>query len=217
MNDASPGGGTAPVQGVVFDLGGVLLRLADPLEIFELTLTQAEFLELWLRSPSVRAFERGAIDAHAFAKAVVRELSLPMDETRFLERFNAWPKELFPDTPALLDAIPPGLRRVLLSNTNAEHWGRAEISGALAGRFDLTFLSYQTGVLKPDREAFAQVADACACAPGELLFFDDTPGNVAAAAEFGLRAHLVNGPAEALRVIERLPPARKATSSILLR
>lgn len=205
MSHAVAAAPTAPVTGVVFDLGGVLLRLADPLEIFELTVTEAEFLDLWLASRSVREFERGAIDARTFAESVVRELALAMDATRFLERFNAWPRELFPDTPALLDSIPRGMHRVLLSNTNAEHWGRPGISGALAGRFDFTFLSYRTGVLKPDTQAFAQVVDACGCTPGELLFFDDNPANIAAAARFGLQAHLVKGPAEALRVLERLP------------
>lgn len=202
MSRASVAAPSAPVTGVVFDLGGVLLRLADPLENFELTVTEAEFHALWLASRSVREFERGAIDARTFAQSVVLELALPMDPTRFLERFNAWPRELFPGTPALLDAIPPGMHRVLLSNTNAEHWGRPEISGALAGRFDFTFLSYRTGVLKPDRQAFAQVVEACECAPGALLFFDDNPGNVAAAARFGLQAHLVKSPAEALQVLQ---------------
>lgn len=206
MSRALPAGEPLPLKGVVFDLGGVLLRLADPIEIFELAVTEAEFLELWLKSPSVREFERGGIDATAFADSVVEELRLPMEGRRFLERFNAWPTGLFPDALALLDAIPARMRRVLLSNTNAGHWGRHEISGALAGRFDLRFLSYETGLLKPDRDAFAQVVDACGCSAGELLFFDDNPGNIDAAAGFGLRAHLVKGPAEALRVLGALQP-----------
>lgn len=200
---AGPEAAPGAIKAVVFDLGGVLLELADPLATFELELEEAEFHSLWLRSRSVREFERGAIDARAFAEAVVRELELPLDAGRFLQRFDAWPRALFPETPALLEAIPRGVRRVLLSNTNAAHWGRPAISGALDGRFDLTFLSYRTGLLKPDREAFAQVSAACACAPGELLFFDDNPGNVEAAARFGMQAHLVKGPLAALAVIER--------------
>lgn len=198
-DDASAG-----IKGVVFDLGGVLLRLADPLELFELQVSEAEFLALWLRSSSVRDFERGAIDVQVFAESVVRELALPMAPARFRERFDAWPQALFPETPALLEAIPAGVERVLLSNTNAAHWGRSDIAGALEGRFDLTFLSYRTGLLKPDRAAFEQVARACRSAPGELLFFDDNPGNVDAALRFGMQAHVVRGAAEARRVLEGL-------------
>lgn len=204
MSAAHAADASAEIRGVVFDLGGVLLRLADPLELFELEVTEAEFHALWLRSKSVREFERGAIDAQAFAESVVRELALPMAPARFRERFDAWPQALFPETPALLESIPDGVQRVLLSNTNAAHWGRPDISGALAGRFDLTFLSYRTGILKPDRAAFAQVARACRCAPGELLLFDDNPGNIAAARDFGMRAHLVKGPADARALLDAI-------------
>lgn len=202
MSGASPARAAADIKAVVFDLGGVLLELADPLQTFQLDLTEAEFLALWLGSRAVRDFERGAIDAPTFADSVVRELGLSMDAARFLERFDAWPRSLFPGTPALLGSIPRGIRRVLLSNTNAAHWSRPGISDALAGLFDLTFLSYRTGLLKPDTAAFAQVATACACAPGELLFFDDNPGNVEAALRFGMQAHVVRGPADAHRVLQ---------------
>ena len=192
------------IKAVVFDLGGVLLRLRDPIENFELALTEPEFLHLWLGSPSVREFERGAIDADSFAQSVVRELGLPMPWRRFLERFHAWPQALFPQAVELLRSVRPGIRRVLLSNTNAAHWEREEISGALAGLFDLEFLSFRTGLLKPDWPAFDQVREACGCAAGEILFFDDNPGNVAAALAAGQRAFLSRGPAEAHRVLDRL-------------
>ena len=206
MSAAPAADASAAVRGVVFDLGGVLLRLADPLALFELDVTEAEFHALWLQSKSVREFERGAIDAQSFAESVVRELALPMPPARFRERFDAWPQALFPETLALLEAIPAGVQRVLLSNTNAAHWGRPDISGALTGSFDLAFLSFRTGILKPDRAAFAQVARACRCAPRELLFFDDNPGNIAAAREFGMRAHLVKGPTDARAVLDAALP-----------
>lgn len=200
----SPPGPAPAVKAVVFDLGGVLLRLRDPIENFELTITEPEFLELWLKCSSFREFERGAIDADSFAQSVVEELGLPMDWRHFLDRFHGWPQTLFPESVALLGAIPSGIRRVLLSNTNAAHWGREEISGALAGLFDLEFLSFRTGLLKPDRAAFDQVREACGCDAGEILFFDDNPGNVAAALAAGLRAFLSRGPAEARQILDEL-------------
>ncbi|HET6631019.1 MAG TPA: HAD family phosphatase [Woeseiaceae bacterium] len=197
----------ADVKAIVFDLGGVLLRLRNPVEAFELTITEPEFLDLWLKSPSVREFERGAIDAESFAKAVVEELGLPMHWRRFLDRFHGWPQALFPDALPMLNAIPPGIRRVLLSNTNAAHWEREEISGALAGLFDLELLSFRTGLLKPDRAAFEQVLEVCGCSPREILFFDDNPGNVRAAESCGIEAYLSKGPEAALRRITA-PPSR---------
>lgn len=193
-----------PFKAIVFDLGGVLLRLRDPIENFGLSWTEAQFLELWLKSRSVREFERGAIDAETFAAMAVRELQLTMPPAEFLQRFDAWPEELFPDTLSLLDALPSTTKLVLLSNTNAAHWGRSSISGALAGRFDQQFLSFRTGLLKPDRAAFDQVSDACRCLPAEILFFDDNPLNVSAAARLGMKSFLTKGPADVRQALASL-------------
>jgi putative hydrolase of the HAD superfamily len=200
--------GTRAVQAVVFDLGGVLLRLRDPVKTFGLDLgpgiDEGQFQRRWLLSPAVREFERGAIDQEAFARAIVAELALPMDWPAFLERFDAWPEDLFPDALPLLDAIPAGTGRGLLSNTNALHWGRADVAGLLAGCFDRTFLSFETGLLKPDPEAFMQVPRGFDCEARAVLYFDDNPLNVDAARQAGMQAHLAACPGDAARVISGL-------------
>lgn len=192
------------IKAVVFDLGGVLLRLRDPVKQFGLEMDETLFHRRWLLSPAVRALERGAIDQESFARAIVEELDLPMEWPAFLERFDAWPECLFPDALTMLDAIPQGIRRGLLSNTNRLHWSRTDIAGLLAGRFDRTFLSFETGLLKPDRESFTQLARAFGFAASEILYFDDNPLNVEAAKQTGIRAHLATCPGDAAPVIGRL-------------
>ena len=192
------------IKVVVFDLGGVLLQLRNPIRTFGLDMTEATFLERWLKSPGVREFERGAVDAETFARSMVRELELDMQWQEFLRRFDSWPERIFPETMALLDAVPAGIGRALLSNINASHWGRTDIAGALDGHFDRMFLSYQTGLLKPDPQAFAQVATAFGLPAETLLFLDDNPLNVSAAIESGLRAFICNGPSDARRVLGQL-------------
>jgi len=192
------------IKVVVFDLGGVLLQLRDPVETFEVQMPITLFLERWLKSPSVREFERGAADAETFAKAIVQEMELAMDWQEFLRRFDSWPERIFPETTALLESLPGGVAKVLLSNTNAAHWGRDDIGPSLSGRFDTTFLSFETGLLKPDRDAFLQVIAAYGMPAHAFLFFDDNPLNVAAAAETGMQAVLCKGAAEALRVTRNL-------------
>lgn len=192
------------IRVVVFDLGGVLLQLRDPVATFGLEFTEAEFLERWLKSPAVRAFECGATDAETFGRTIVGELGLAMDSRDFLARFDAWPERIYPDTALLLDAIPAGVSRALLSNTNAAHWGRSDIAKALANRLDKTFLSFRTGLLKPDREAFLQVIEAYRLPADTFLFFDDNPLNVSAARETGMQAALCKGPTEALRILRHM-------------
>ena len=189
---------------VVFDLGGVLLQLRNPIRTFGLDMTEATFLERWLKSPGVREFERGAVDAETFARSMVRELELDMQWQEFLRRFDSWPERIFPEAMALLDAVPAGIGRALLSNINASHWGRTDIAGALDGHFDRIFLSFRTGLLKPDPQAFAQVATAFGLPAEALLFFDDNPLNVSAAIESGMQAFICNGPPDARRVLAQL-------------
>jgi putative hydrolase of the HAD superfamily len=192
------------IKVAVFDLGGVLLQLKDPVTNFGLRLSEADFLERWLKSPSVREFERGASDAETFGRAIVQELGLAMNWREFLKRFDAWPEQIYPETAALLDSIPESIGRALLSNTNAAHWGRSDISSVLSARLDKVFLSFRTGLLKPDREAFVQVTTAYGMPADAFLFFDDNPLNVSAAAATGMHAVLCKGPSEALRILEQI-------------
>ncbi len=184
---------TREIKVLLFDLGGVLLNLRDPIETFGLQISEAEFKVQWLQSPSVRKFESGAINTEEFARKIVAEADLPYDWREFLDRFNAWPDRLFDQTLSVLQAIPASYRCALLSNINALHWGREDIAGPLAGCFDQLFLSYQTGFTKPDREAYELVVKTYACQPDEVLFFEDSPTNVAAAADFGMQAVLAVG------------------------
>jgi putative hydrolase of the HAD superfamily len=181
------------IKVLLFDLGGVLLRLNNQSEIFDLPEDDGAFLARWIRSPAVREFERGAIEAESFAKAIVIEADLRYDWREFLQRFNAWPDKLYPGITDLLDGIPPGYRRVLLSNTNAIHWHRAGIADELAHRFDSVFLSYITGRLKPDLDAFDMVRSELDCVAEQMVFFDDNPANISAAEEFGCRSVLTKG------------------------
>lgn len=173
---------------ILFDLGGVLLRLNDPIETFGLDIDITEFRDRWLRSPSVREFEAGRIDTEGFAKKIVTEADLPYDWQDFIRRFDSWPDRLFDETLDVLSAIPSIYNRALLSNINALHWGREEIAKPLAGHIDQFFLSYETGLVKPDREAFELVTETFACQPAEVLFFDDSPLSVSAADDYGMEA-----------------------------
>jgi HAD superfamily hydrolase (TIGR01509 family) len=183
----------AKIKVLLFDLGGVLLRLNNPGETFDLHISESEFLERWIHSPAVREFERGAIDAESFAKSIVLEVELPYDWRKFLEKFEALPVQLFPGIAELLDIMPPHYRRVLLSNTNAIHWHRTGVADELAHRFENVYLSYVTGRLKPDTNAFQLVQDELGCEMQQIVFFDDNPANILAAKEIGCRSFLTRG------------------------
>lgn len=173
---------------ILFDLGGVLLRLNDPIETFGLDISESEFKDRWLRYPSVHEFEGGKTNTEEFARSIVTEAGLPYDWQEFVRRFDSWPDRLFDETLDVLNAIPSTYTRALLSNINALHWAREEIAKPLAGHIDKFFLSYETGLVKPDPKAFELVTETFECRPEEVLFFDDSPLSVTAAADCGMQA-----------------------------
>jgi len=178
---------------ILFDLGGVLLELRDPISTFRLDIGASEFLRTWIMSPSVRALESGRITRKDFAQRIVDEMELSMDWQELLRRFDSWPAKIYPRAIDLIDRIPANLACAILSNTNAVHWKRIDVPGNFGDRFDRYFLSYESGLLKPDRESLLQVSAGYDCRPEEILFFDDNPVNVAAAKKENINAVCVQG------------------------
>ena len=145
----------------------------------------------------MRRFERGLCDPDVFAREIVAELDLPIEPSRFLERFATWPERLYPGAMALVSAVRRKVQVACLSNSNALHWAGPMREFGLHEAFDHTFVSHEMGTLKPDREAFDHVLQRLQAAPQHILFMDDNQINVDAARSSGIDAHRVRGIAEA--------------------
>jgi putative hydrolase of the HAD superfamily len=181
---------------VVFDLGGVLVESVgvDVLAArFPQLGTRSVVLERWQKSPSVARFERGMLTPEAFAAAFTREWGLALDKPAFLELFGSWVTGFFAGARELVQDLRSRHRVACLSNTNAIHWARLP---GMEQIFDHCFVSYVSGFMKPDREAYTHALTSLGVEPGAVYFFDDLPANVAAAREVGINAFLVRGVAE---------------------
>jgi putative hydrolase of the HAD superfamily len=71
----------------------------------------------------------------------------------------------------------------------------------LIGAFEYRFLSFELGLVKPDRAIFETVAASMAVAPDHVLFLDDNALNAESAASFGFHARHVRGVDEARRAL----------------
>ncbi len=188
---------SARIEAVLLDLGGVLIEIvgADRMLAWSPALPDmATMWNRWLASPTVRAYETGRLPRAAFARGVIDEFGLDVDAETFLAEFARWPRRMFEDTPALLEDLRRRFRIASLSNTNELHWERFERDWGLSSRFHANFPSYAVGRLKPDADYFEHVLAALGVAPGNALFLDDHPVNVAAAAKVGLVARQALGP-----------------------
>lgn len=188
---------TTRIDALLFDLGGVLIETVGAERMLQWcpSLPDTESLwRRWLASPSVRSYETGRATRGEFAASVIAEFGLPIGPEAFLAEFAWWPRRLFDDSIALLDAMKPRYTLASLSNTNELHWQRFTEQWDLPSRFHANFPSYAVGRLKPDADYFEHVLDTLGVAPQHALFFDDNEVNVAAAAKVGIVARRALGP-----------------------
>lgn len=192
------------IQVVLFDLGGVLIRLRGVqvlLSHLAGRMDEAGLMRRWLFSPAVRAFESGRSSLGTFCTDIVRELDLPMDEAGFLEIFMSFLEGPFSGAAEILPVLAKKIQTGILSNTSDTHW---QMSRSMLPELDTVqhlFLSYRMGLMKPDTSMFRQVLASLDAPPESVLYFDDHPANVDAAGAMGIQAVQVLGFQEAVTVM----------------
>ena len=198
--------GEGQVELVLFDLGGVLVRLGGVSEMLGLasTASDEELWARWLACPWVRRLQRGQCQPEEFAVGVVSDLALAISPAEFLERFRCWPDALLDGAVELVNIMRTQVRVGCLSNTNAVHWDRLRGSWGLDQLFDVVFLSHEMGMLKPDREIFESVSSVAGCPNENVAFLDDSPSNVDQALRMGFQARKVKGVDEATEALVQL-------------
>lgn len=184
---------------VLFDLGGVLIRLKGVPVMAELAnlATDEEVWAKWLTCRWVRDFERGRCSAEDFASGVVADWGLQVTATAFLEQFRSWPDGMLDGAEELVLATRERVPVGCLSNMNSLHWTEQFATWPLATMFEWRFLSFEVGLIKPDAELFEHVAASLPVPHAQVLFLDDNLLNVDAARAVGFQAVHTRGVDEA--------------------
>jgi len=185
------------IKVVLFDLGGVLERVAAAPKVEAWTRGQIpsdKFWSTWLSAHSVRDFESGRISPDTFALRAVAELGLAIAPSAFLDDFRDWLAGPYEGARELVQRVrDTGVRTASFSNSNAIHWPIMERHQATMDVFDANFPSHRLGLCKPDVEAFAKVLKLLARPGHQVLFLDDNLVNVEGARLAGMKAEHVQG------------------------
>lgn len=192
------------IRFVVFDIGGVLVRIAPWAEAHAACGYPPEQLppsDVFLPrlSSSNRAYDRGEISTDEYEEKVALDSDgkyLP-EEVR---RIHAAVCDIeHPGLHPLFDALEgAGLETGILSNTNTMHWRR--LAGdeddsreyPLLRRATHRHASYLLKCSKPDPLIYETFARTVRALPAEILFFDDLERNVQAARAAGWQADTVD-------------------------
>ena len=104
----------------------------------------------------VTRFECGRVEPEEFVRELCGILNLRMEYDRFCE---IWSSIFLPDTlipESLLAGIRQRHRLMLLSNTNAIHFGMIRENYGLIRHFDEYVLSYEVGAMKPSARIYEE-------------------------------------------------------------
>lgn len=185
----------SPIDIVLFDLGGVLVDLGGVASMMDLAGIddEEEIWQRWLTCRWVRGFERGECSPEEFAAGIVADWELTAEPAVFLEAFRDWPGRLFAGAEELVTETREQVPIGCLSNTNALHWDHHFGTWPILESFQYRFLSYELGIVKPDRELFERVAELLPAPPERVLFLDDNLVNVNGAIDTGFVARHVRG------------------------
>ncbi len=190
----------AAIQLVVFDLGHVLIDIADgwhhAAELAGVTLAPDvpnDAQQQAIRQ-AIHASEVGQSDHTGFTDAVAPALGLsPEDVTRLSDAFLRLP---YPGIHDLLQQVMQGPHQTgCLSNTNAMHW--AAMTDPNDPRhlplLDMQFpwASQELRLRKPDPAIYQHCQQQAGLPPEQILFFDNLPENVAGARDAGWQAELI--------------------------
>jgi 2-haloacid dehalogenase len=180
------------VEAVIFDIGNVLMRW-QPEAFYDRVIGQARRVAL---------FE--AVDLHKMnedidAGALFRETIYD-----WADRYPAWSAEVRMWYDRWIELASPriegciALQRALrakgipvfaLTNFGKQSFAEAVLRMDFLQDFDRRYVSGEMGMIKPDPRIYEMVELDCGIAGDRLLFTDDRPDNITAAADRGWRTH----------------------------
>ena len=188
------------IQMVVFDMDGVLCRYRIERRLALLASwsghsPEAIHAAIWGSGFEDEA-ERGVLSADEYLRGFGERMGYPLSAAQWVEARRV---AMEPDQAVLALARLLRRARPVGMFTNNPWLLQRHIAEVFPTVLDLfgtrAVFSAELGRRKPDPEAFRRLAARLACAPDEILYFDDDAAYVAGAREAGLSAHRVGGAA----------------------
>src|SRR5262249_36868086 len=175
----------------IFDFGNVVgyfdHRLTSKRLVEHATLSEEELHATLFDGPLEDDYEAGRLTTEQFLGEIRRLCRLTCSDEIIAA---AWSDVLTPNPEvcALIPRLKPPYKLLLASNTNEMHSRhfRRQFAETLR-HFDAMVLSHAVGARKPGEAFFQHCVKLAGCQPGQCLFIDDLPANVAGARDCGFR------------------------------
>jgi 2-haloacid dehalogenase len=178
---------------MVFDLGGVLIDW-NPRHLYRKMFDgNEERMERFLSEICTSEWNARQDAGRPFAEATAELIARHPEQSGFIRAFfERWPEMVagaIEQTVEILSELRrAGHRLYALSNWSAETFPHARKRFQFFEWFDLTVISGEIGLVKPDREIFDYLLDKSGLRAEECVFIDDSPANADVARALGFDA-----------------------------
>ena len=199
------------IRNVVFDIGGVLVRLRYQPFVRYLQDAGVDLADLpgWLASIDLEAHERGQLSGEELLGRIAASAVQPLDPDelgrRWLDMFER-SDEMFELARGLMGEY----RVYLLSNVGDLHWRHFGATYGIEEVGHGAIASFKVGAVKPSAAIYREAERRFGLDPAATVFIDDLKRNIAGARSCGWNAiHHVNPSwtrAELKSLGIRLPP-----------
>jgi len=170
---------------IIFDIGGVFVKGSSE----NFIKNASKMLGVNIRKDDIKKelwddLMRGKISLQEFMS---RAFGIPISDKKMEELIDLWIKnwKLDPEMVVFAKRFKPKYRLVMLSNVNRDGLKRSK-NNLHFNFFDYKFLSFDLGLIKPEREIYEHVLKEIDARPEECVFIDDKPENVEAARKLGI-------------------------------
>ena len=186
-------------RGVVFDVGNVMVRW-DPRTLYSKIFPDPAERDWFLANVCTMDWHTAHDAGVSFAENRARLTARFPEHAQAIAAWEARWDEMFsgpiPETEAAIEALAArGAPLFGLTNMPAEVDAMVFAMSPAFGRLAHIVVSGRVGAVKPEPRIFEIVCERAGMAPGELLFVDDSPRNIAAARALGFDVHLFEDPA----------------------
>jgi epoxide hydrolase-like predicted phosphatase len=185
------------IQWIVFDLGGVVVKLniEGALEDFaRRSQTDRVLIESFMRTPDESGWspdeklQRGLLEIDEYMTLLNRSLNHKLTREEMIELRLRVIQGEDEEMLEIIRSLSVQRKVACFSNTHAIHWDHMLANYQSLQLFHRTIASHLIQAAKPEPRAFALACRELKAAPAECLFIDDGLVNVEAARALGWRA-----------------------------
>lgn len=197
-----------PIQALIWDIGGVLLRTADRTPRTHLAgrlgLSYSELENLVFNSEMGRKAQLGQASASELWEWVAQVLHQTPDSIPQLRQAFFGGDVLDTDLVDYIRRMHGPYRTAILSNNLDNARRLVTETWQMGDAFDHLIISAEVGVMKPDARIYHLALEALGVQPGEAVFVDDFMHNVQGAQAVGMHGVHFRAPAQAIEELEAI-------------